>query len=67
MALLFPLPDEPTTEMHAAYEVLRAADRYPVPAGQAAFWAVLSGYSEDPVAWVTRIAQLTSTLIEDES
>jgi hypothetical protein len=62
-----PLPSEPTAEMRAAYNVLQTDDRYPVPTGQAALWAVVAGYAADPVAWVTQLLILSETLIEEET
>jgi len=67
MTVLDPLPSAPTAEMRAAYDVLRADDRYPVPTGQAALWAVLAGYADDPVAWAEQLLELTYSLIEDET
>lgn len=67
MAVLFPLPDEPTPEMRAAFIALLTDDAYPIPTGQAALWAVLAGYSADPVAWVNQVLDLSSRLIDDEA
>jgi hypothetical protein len=61
-----PLPTEPTPEMRAAFDVLRSDGSYPVPTGQAALWAVMGGYADDPVAWVSQLLVLTKTLIDEE-
>ena len=64
--VLEPLPDAPSVEMRAAYDLLKNDPGYPLPAGQAALWAVLSGYAADPVAWATQLLSLSAQLIEDE-
>jgi hypothetical protein len=52
--------------MRAAYQVLLADDRYPLPTGQAALWAVLAGCADDPVEWAQQLLELTNSLIEEE-
>lgn len=64
--VLEPLPDAPTPEMRAAYDVLRSDDRYPLPTTQAALWAVLACYAADPVAWATQLVELSTALIEGD-
>jgi hypothetical protein len=65
MANFDPLPSEPTAEMRVAYEMFRADESYPLPAGQAALWAVLANYADDPIAWTARVLELSDMLIED--
>jgi hypothetical protein len=60
-----PLPNEVTPEMRDAFDVLVKDDRYPLPAGQAALWAVLSDYALDPVSWATQLLDLANQLLEE--
>jgi hypothetical protein len=61
-----PLPDAPTPEMVAAYDVLRSDDRYPLPTTQAALWAILACYAFDPAVWSAQLVDLSAALIEGE-
>jgi hypothetical protein len=67
MANFDPLPAEPTPEMRVAYEMFRTDESYPLPAGQAALWAVLANYADDTIDWATRVLALSDMLIEDET
>jgi hypothetical protein len=67
MANFDPLPTEPTAEMRVAYEMLRTDESYPIPAGQAALWAILANYADDPIDWTTRALALSDMLIEGET
>jgi hypothetical protein len=65
--MIDPLPDEPTDDMRAVYDMLKGDAAYPVPTGQAALWAVMAGYATDPIIWAQQLLHLTSTLIEEET
>ena len=64
MANFDPLPAEPTAEMRVAYEMFRTDEpATPSRTGQAALWAVLANYADDPIDWANRVLALSDMLI----